>query len=239
MKKLTENVIADLCTAMREKARIPDLLGEQLRPLKGASLPVTVINQETGEAIVPAGRRLTFTLLRKIAWISKHISFDPDLPFPERQQLLDTISAFNRRVEELQAANILLVQGNPRPRWFQTAADPCRIGKALRPGDVFKFAGTTQYRLCISRGNGGSCWETFGELAPFDVETIFRVPKLDNHPTAIIPCQKRYASAPAEDEAGCWWPNNPPIAVIEEEARKLTEEQIHREGIAQRRLRKP
>src|SRR5581483_2026541 len=45
--------------------------------LLGEKIPLDVINGETGEIIIPANRKITKTLLRKLAAVSKHVQIDP------------------------------------------------------------------------------------------------------------------------------------------------------------------
>ncbi len=57
--------------------------------LLGEKIPLDVINGETGEIIIPANRKITKTLLRKLAAVSKHIEIDPS---PVRQIKIMEIS---------------------------------------------------------------------------------------------------------------------------------------------------
>jgi len=45
--------------------------------LLGEKIPLDVVNAETGEIIIPANRKITKTLLRKLATVYDHIEIDP------------------------------------------------------------------------------------------------------------------------------------------------------------------
>ncbi len=49
----------------------------------GEKIPLDVVNAETGEIIIPANRKITKTLLRKLANVYDHIEIDPE---PDPQQ---------------------------------------------------------------------------------------------------------------------------------------------------------
>ncbi|MBK8479483.1 MAG: DNA-directed RNA polymerase subunit beta [Opitutaceae bacterium] len=66
--------------------------------LLGEKIPLDVINGETGEIIIPANRKITKTLLRKLAAVSKHIEIDPS---PVRIKIMEIISSFQSKFDEL------------------------------------------------------------------------------------------------------------------------------------------
>ncbi len=66
--------------------------------LLGEKIPLDVVNAQTGEIIIPANRKITKTLLRKLADIHDHIEIDPS---PIRNKILEIISSFESRFQEL------------------------------------------------------------------------------------------------------------------------------------------
>ena len=62
--------------------------------LLGEKIPLDVVNAETGEIIIPANRKITKTLLRKLATVYDHIEIDPS-PDPQQDQR-DHRAASNR-----------------------------------------------------------------------------------------------------------------------------------------------
>jgi len=67
--------------------------------LLGEKIPLDVINGETGEIIIPANRKITKTLLRKLAAVSKHIEIDPS---PVRIKIMEIIGSFQSKFDELE-----------------------------------------------------------------------------------------------------------------------------------------
>src|SRR6185295_9049693 len=81
-----------------------DELREQLTEalsniLLGEKIPLDVVNSETGEIIIPANRKITKTLLRKLAGVYDRIEIDPS---PIRNKINEIIGAFKKKFEELQ-----------------------------------------------------------------------------------------------------------------------------------------
>ena len=64
----------------------------------GEKIPLDVVNAQSGEIIIPANRKITKTLLRKLAAIHDHIEIDPS---PIRNKILEIIASFEARFEEL------------------------------------------------------------------------------------------------------------------------------------------
>jgi DNA-directed RNA polymerase subunit beta len=58
-----------------------------------------VVNSETGEIIIPANRKITKTLLRKLASVYDRIEIDPS---PIRNKINEIISAYKKRFDDLQ-----------------------------------------------------------------------------------------------------------------------------------------
>jgi DNA-directed RNA polymerase subunit beta len=87
-----------------EYRRRRDELLEQLTEalsnvLLGEKIPLDVVNAETGEIIIPANRKITKTLLRKLASVYNHVEIDPS---PIRIKIRDIIGSFEHRFEELE-----------------------------------------------------------------------------------------------------------------------------------------
>ena len=66
----------------------------------GEKIPLDVVNAQSGEIIIPANRKITKTLLRKLAAVYDHIEIDPS---PIRNKILEIISSFEGRFGELDA----------------------------------------------------------------------------------------------------------------------------------------
>ncbi|NCC49712.1 MAG: DNA-directed RNA polymerase subunit beta [Spartobacteria bacterium] len=67
--------------------------------LLGEKIPLDVVNIETGEIIIPANRKITKTLLRKLAAAHSHIGIDPS---PIQIKIQGIISEFATRFSELE-----------------------------------------------------------------------------------------------------------------------------------------
>lgn len=66
--------------------------------LLNEKIPLDVVNAETGEIIIPANRKITKTLLRKMAAVYDHIDIDPS---PIRIKIREIISTFEGRFQQL------------------------------------------------------------------------------------------------------------------------------------------
>jgi DNA-directed RNA polymerase subunit beta len=67
--------------------------------LLGEKIPLDVVNSETGEIIIPANRKITKTLLRKLAGVYDRIEIDPS---PIRNKIAEIIGAFKKKFDDLQ-----------------------------------------------------------------------------------------------------------------------------------------
>ncbi len=76
--------------------------------LLGEKIPLDVINGETGEIIIPANRKITKTLLRKLASVSKNIQIDPS---PVRIKIMEIVENYQRRFEDLENERNRKVEG--------------------------------------------------------------------------------------------------------------------------------
>src|SRR5687768_2696058 len=68
--------------------------------LLGEKIPLDVVNSETGEIIIPANRKITKTLLRKLASMYDRIEIDPS---PIRNKINEIIGSFKKKFEDLQS----------------------------------------------------------------------------------------------------------------------------------------
>src|SRR3982751_3754755 len=81
-----------------------DELREQLTEalsniLLGEKIPLDVVNSETGEIIIPANRKITKTLLRRLAQVYDRIEIDPS---PIRNKINEIIGSFKKKFDDLQ-----------------------------------------------------------------------------------------------------------------------------------------
>jgi DNA-directed RNA polymerase subunit beta len=81
-----------------------DELSEQLTEalsniLLGEKIPLDVVNSETGEIIIPANRKITKTLLRKLAGVYDRIEIDPS---PIRNKISEIIGSFKKKFDDLE-----------------------------------------------------------------------------------------------------------------------------------------
>jgi DNA-directed RNA polymerase subunit beta len=67
--------------------------------LLGEKIPLDVVNSETGEIIIPANRKITKTLLRKLASVYDRIEIDPS---PIRNKINEIIGTFKKKFDDLQ-----------------------------------------------------------------------------------------------------------------------------------------
>eukprot|EP01031_Cornospumella_fuschlensis_P044797 gene44797-54787_t len=68
--------------------------------LLGEKIPLDVINGESGEIIIPANRKITKTLLRRLAAVSKHVQIDPS---PVRIKIMEIIGSYQTKFDELES----------------------------------------------------------------------------------------------------------------------------------------
>ncbi len=67
--------------------------------LLGEKIPLDVMNASTGEIIIPANRKITKTLLRKLAEVYNHIEIDPS---PIRIKIREIIAQFEPKFEQVE-----------------------------------------------------------------------------------------------------------------------------------------
>jgi DNA-directed RNA polymerase subunit beta len=67
--------------------------------LLGEKIPLDVVNSETGEIIIPANRKITKTLLKKLAGVYDRIEIDPS---PIKNKINEIIGHFKKKFEDMQ-----------------------------------------------------------------------------------------------------------------------------------------
>ncbi len=82
----------------RKEELIEELTEALSNVLLGEKIPLDVVNAETGEIIIPANRKITKTLLRKLAGVYDHIDIDPS---PIRNKIQEIIQSFESKFAEL------------------------------------------------------------------------------------------------------------------------------------------
>jgi len=85
---------------IKRKEELHEQLTEALSNiLLGEKIPLDVVNAQTGEIIIPANRKITKTLLRKLASVYDHVDIDPS---PIRNKIREIISQFEHKFAELE-----------------------------------------------------------------------------------------------------------------------------------------
>ncbi len=103
--KVVPNEVKKAAKQIQEEHRVKtDELREQLTEalsniLLGEKIPLDVVNSETGEIIIPANRKITKTLLRKLATVYDRIEIDPS---PIRNKINEIIGSFKKKFDDLQ-----------------------------------------------------------------------------------------------------------------------------------------
>src|SRR5208282_2425334 len=83
----------------KKKEELHEQLTEALSNiLLGEKIPLDVVNAQTGEIIIPANRKITKTLLRKLAGVYDHVDIDPS---PIRNKIREIISHYEHKFAEL------------------------------------------------------------------------------------------------------------------------------------------
>jgi len=84
----------------KRKEELHELLTEALsNVLLGEKIPLDVVNGQTGEIIIPANRKITKMLLRKLAGVYSHVEIDPS---PIRNKIREIIGQFEHRFADLE-----------------------------------------------------------------------------------------------------------------------------------------
>ena len=85
---------------LKKKEELHEQLTEALSNiLLGEKIPLDVVNAQTGEIIIPANRKITKTLLRKLAQVYDHVDIDPS---PIRNKIREIIGQFEHKFAELE-----------------------------------------------------------------------------------------------------------------------------------------
>jgi DNA-directed RNA polymerase subunit beta len=83
----------------KKKEELHEQLTEALSNiLLGEKIPLDVVNAESGEIIIPANRKITKTLLRKLAGVYDHVDIDPS---PIRNKIREIIAQYEHKFAEL------------------------------------------------------------------------------------------------------------------------------------------
>ncbi|MDX6766068.1 MAG: DNA-directed RNA polymerase subunit beta [Candidatus Methylacidiphilales bacterium] len=83
----------------KKKSELTEELTQSLSNiLLNEKIPLDVVNAETGEIIIPANRKITKTLLRKMAAVYDHIDIDPS---PIRIKIREIIGTFENKFAQL------------------------------------------------------------------------------------------------------------------------------------------
>jgi DNA-directed RNA polymerase subunit beta len=82
----------------RKEELIEELTESLSNVLLGEKIPLDVVNAETGEIIIPANRKITKTLLRKLAGVYDHIDIDPS---PIKNKIQEIIQSYESKFSEL------------------------------------------------------------------------------------------------------------------------------------------
>lgn len=76
--------------------------------LLGEKIPLDVINGDTSEVIIPANRKITKTLLRRLASVSKDIQIDPS---PVRIKIMEIVENYQKKFDELEYERERKIEG--------------------------------------------------------------------------------------------------------------------------------
>ena len=83
----------------KKKDELTDQLTDKLSDiLLNEKIPLDVVNGQSGELIIPANRKITKTLLRKLAASHEHIEIDPS---PIRNKIMEIIASFEQKFADL------------------------------------------------------------------------------------------------------------------------------------------
>ncbi|MFT4548169.1 MAG: DNA-directed RNA polymerase subunit beta [Verrucomicrobiales bacterium] len=83
----------------KKKDELTDQLTDKLSDiLLNEKIPLDVVNGQSGELIIPANRKITKTLLRKLAGSHEHIEIDPS---PIRNKIMEIIASFEQKFADL------------------------------------------------------------------------------------------------------------------------------------------
>jgi DNA-directed RNA polymerase subunit beta len=99
----TYGIVMDVKVSSRHEVSREKLTPSETKSLSnillGEKIPLDVVNAETGEIIIPANRKITKTLLRKLAMVYDHIEIDPS---PIRNKIREIIASYEHKFAELE-----------------------------------------------------------------------------------------------------------------------------------------
>ncbi|MAP16959.1 MAG: DNA-directed RNA polymerase subunit beta, partial [Verrucomicrobiales bacterium] len=96
MKKQLKSIDSD---HKKKRDELTDQLTEKLSDiLLGEKIPLDVVDSKSGELIIPANRKITKTLLRKLAAAHDSIEIDPS---PIRNKIMDIIESFKPKFSDV------------------------------------------------------------------------------------------------------------------------------------------
>ena len=159
----------------KRKEELHEQLTEALSNiLLGEKIPLDVTNAETGEIIIPANRKITKTLLKKLAAVYDKIEIDPS---PIRNKISEIIGKRAQKVSQLAFLHLLqrdlAYQVEAPTLWdidFRTAVAQAELEdrEMLRQRVVEASAYVSMERLCLSpqcgfSGNVGNTVMSAGE----------------------------------------------------------------------------
>jgi len=83
----------------KKRDELTNQLSEKLSDiLLGEKIPLDVVNGKSGELIIPANRKITKTLLKKLAGVYDSIEIDPS---PIRNKIMEIISSFESKFSDI------------------------------------------------------------------------------------------------------------------------------------------
>ncbi|MED5585381.1 MAG: DNA-directed RNA polymerase subunit beta [Verrucomicrobiota bacterium] len=96
MKKQLKGIDSD---HKKKRDELTNQLSEKLSDiLLGEKIPLDVVNGKSGELIIPANRKITKTLLKKLAGVYDSIEIDPS---PIRNKIMEIISGFESKFSDI------------------------------------------------------------------------------------------------------------------------------------------
>ncbi|MDQ3622483.1 MAG: DNA-directed RNA polymerase subunit beta [Verrucomicrobiota bacterium] len=105
----------------KKKEELHEQLTEALSNiLLGEKIPLDVVNAQTGEIIIPANRKITKTLLRKLASVYDHVDIDPS---PIRNKIREIIGQFEHKFQEVELE-------------YERSLDKVEAGDDIDPGII-------------------------------------------------------------------------------------------------------
>ena len=183
---------ADAAALEREakKEAIRDELTEALANiLLGEKIPLDVTNGQTGEIIIPANRKITKTLLRKLACIHNHAEIAPS---PIRNKIREIIGKFEPRLAALETTEQteLLMRPEltdlPAPRAAAPTVREAKVVSDEAPAAALIDQIDRTEVLCVIRGVFSSGGARDRETAMRDVAQALGFQRLGSHIREIL-----------------------------------------------------